>query len=49
MSNQMQTKRQEINRDKTNKHRKLQKEFNYKKLSKRRHGEREIIKEDSYS
>jgi hypothetical protein len=37
----MQTKRKEIKKDKTSKHGKLQKEFNFQKFSKRRQEERE--------
>ena len=38
---EMQTKRKEIKKDKTSKHGKLQKEFNFQKFSKRRQEERE--------
>jgi hypothetical protein len=45
----MQTKRNEIKRYKTSKHRKLQKEFNFKKFSKQCQEERETKKETSFS
>jgi hypothetical protein len=45
---EMQANRNEIKRDKTSKQRKLQKEFNCKKFSKRRQEERERMKRTSF-
>ena len=46
---EIQTSRSEIKRDKTSKQRKLQKEFNCKKFSKRRQEEKERRKRTSFS